>query len=182
MATSGILLNTQNNKRLFLLGGPTAVGKSTALRQLTNQLPSLGVLDADDVWRVSDDIGVEENRTIAQQNTVNAMKGYFSAGCDTGLLAWVFARELLYGPVIAGLKETVGSIQQVYLIASPQVLRQRVTERYQRQLATDKLESHIEYSLSRLTLIQALPFPKIDTSEMTAAEVTEALVRFIQPE
>ena len=88
--------------KLVLLGGPTGVGKSTTLKPLENRLSRLALLDAYDVWRVSDEMAVEGNRSIAISNVIGVLQGYVEAGCETTILAWVFARSLLYEPVVAG--------------------------------------------------------------------------------
>ena len=115
--------------KLVLLGGPTGVGKSTALKLLENQLPKSAVLDADDVWRISEDLAVEGTRGIAIANVAGVLRGYFQAGCEVAILGWVFARSALYEPVIASLADSVDTIQQLYLVASPEALRARLENR-----------------------------------------------------
>lgn len=157
--------------KLVLLGGPTGVGKSTVMRLLEKRIPDAALLDADDVWRVSEELENEENRTIALSNVVAVMRGYFDAGCEVGILSWVFARSALYHPVIAGIEDMVDDIDQIYLISSEVELEQRLEERGDAGL--------YEYSKSRLKLISALPYPKIDTSHMTPEEVTTAIIEHL---
>ncbi len=157
--------------RLILLGGPPGVGKTTVMRLLENRLSRTAILDADDVWRVSQDLATEENREITIGNVIVVMRGYFAAGCETGIVSWVFARPELYDPVIDGLEDKVQSIHQIYLTATEEVLAQRLTERNQ----TDK----IEYANSRLQLINLLPYPKIDTSDILPEEVAARLTELI---
>ena len=90
--------------RLGISGAP-GVGKTTALEHLQGRLTSAALLDADHVWRVSDDLAIPENRSSAIGNVVSVMRGYFEAGCETGVLSWVFARDLLYQPVLDGLSD-----------------------------------------------------------------------------
>ena len=158
--------------KLVLLGGPTGVGKSTTLKLLQNKLPKMALLDADDVWRVSDELAVEGNRSIALSNVVGVLEGYFQAGCETAILSWVFARSPLYEPVIAGLKGTVDAIHQLYLVASPGALRARLGSRG----SLDRLE----YSLSRLELIQKLPYPRIDTTDLSPGGVAGCVLEHIR--
>lgn len=157
--------------KLILLGGPTGVGKTTVVRLLENRLSRTAILDADDVWRVSQDLAAEENRVITIGNVIAVMRGYFAAGCETGIVSWVFARPDLYEPVIDGLEDKVQSIHQIYLTAREEVLAQRLTERN----AIDK----IEYANSRLQLINLLPYPKIDTSDILPEEVAARLMEHI---
>ena len=96
------------------------------------------------------------------------MRGYFEAGAELGILAWVFARPLLFEPVIAGLSKYVDSIQQIYLIARPEVLGDRLRSRGS--------DDRLEYALSRLDLIDKLPFLKIDTSELQPDQVVTEIM------
>ena len=129
-------------------------------------------MDADDVWRISDELAVEGTRRIALDNVITVMHGYFRAGCEVGVLSWVFARSVLYEPVISGLEEMVDSTHLIYLVASPKVLEQRLEKRHNLH--------RLDYSLSRLRLIENLPYPKVDTSEMTPEEVVDQLTELIQ--
>ena len=104
--------------KLVLLGGPTGVGKSTVMRLLENRINYAAILDADDVWRVSKELALEQNRHIALSNVISVMRGYFEGGCETGILSWVFARSALYDPVIAGLEDRVDSINHIYLVST----------------------------------------------------------------
>ena len=158
--------------RLVLLGGPTGVGKSTTLARLLNKLPKLALLDADDVWRISDDLAVEGTRKFAIGNVVSVLQGYTLAGCETAILGWVFARSLLYEPVIAGLKGSFDETHQLYLTASPEALRVRLESRN---------ELHrLDYSISRLELIEKLPYPKIDTTGLSPDDVVARVVEHIR--
>jgi hypothetical protein len=157
--------------KLILLGGPTGVGKTTALRLLQQRIPRAAVLDADDVWRISEDLAVEGTREIAIANVNSVMRGYFEAGCDIGVLSWIFARPLLYEPVIAGLKDQVDIVQQIYLISSTERLRERLDMRGD--------GNRFEYSKSRLALIEALPFQKIDTTNLSPDEVADQVIALI---
>lgn len=158
--------------KLVLLGGPTGVGKSTVMRLLENRIPHAALLDADDVWRVSKELTVEQNRHIALSNVVSVMRGYFEGGCETGILSWVFARSALYDPVIAGLEDMVDSIDQIYLTSTMAEIRRRLHKRGD--------EERVEYSKTRLALIDSLPFTKIDTSRMTPEMVATAIISHIR--
>lgn len=141
------------------------------MQLLDKRIPHAALLDADDVWRVSEELAIEGNRTMALSNVVSVMRGYFDAGCEIGILSWVFARSELFHPVIAGVGDMVDDIDQIYLISSRAELERRLRERGH--------EERYEYALSRLELISALPYPKIDTSSLTTAEVATAIIKHI---
>src|SRR4029453_15654042 len=151
--------------RLVLLGGPPGVGKSTVLRLLSGRFPKSAVLDADDIWRVWEDVTNPGRFWIA--GAVSVMRGYFVAGCELGILSWVFARAELFRPVLDGLRDVVDDSHFVYLVASPESLEQRLIERGEPE--------KVPYAKTRLELINELPFPRIDTSRISAAEAADRI-------
>ncbi len=151
--------------RLVLLGGPPGIGKSTALGLLEGRVPGSALLDADDVWRVAPDLAVPANRNAAIDNVVSVLRGYFDAGCEIGLISWVFARSALYQPVIEGVGDRAASVQMLYLTADARTIGQRLAHR-------DEPEK-LEYAMSRLALIEALPYTKCDTTNRSPAEVAD---------
>ena len=153
--------------KLVLLGGPTGVGKTTTLRLLSERFEHSALLDADDVWRISPSLAVEGTRSLAIRNVVAVMRGYFEARCELGILAWVFARPELFEPVIEDLQDVVDSTHQIYLVCSPARLEQRLIKRGQ--------SAKLAYAMSRLALIKNLPHTRIDTSDLSPAQVADAV-------
>jgi hypothetical protein len=127
----------------------------------------MALLDADDVWRVAPDLAMSANREAAIGNAVSVMRGYFDAGCDIGLLSWVFARSELYQPVIDAMEGQVDTVQMLYLIARPETIAARLAERRE--------AGKVDYALSRLALIESLPFKRLDTTNLTPTQVADWL-------
>jgi len=161
---------------LVLLGGPVGVGKSAAMDVLRDRMPGLGLLDADDVWRVSGDITDAARQQFWHANVNSVLRNYLQAGVDTCIISWVFARSELYQPIIDGLEGYVDDMIQLYLVASPEVIKNRIRRREDRRNAGVDIEQLIDFSLGRLEMIRRLPFDKIDTSLMTPLEVADAIL------
>ena len=116
-------------------------------------------------------LAIPENRNIAIRNVTDTMRGYFEADCQVGIVAWVFARPELYQPVIDALTSFVDSTQMLYLVSDPEALRARLEKRGQ----PDKTD----YALGRLVLIRALPYTKIDTTNLTPDQVVHSICKEI---
>jgi energy-coupling factor transporter ATP-binding protein EcfA2 len=152
-------------RRLVLLGGPPGVGKSTILKLLAGRFQKFGALDADDVWRVSDDMIGGDRGRFAITNVTSVMRGYFEAGCELGILSWVFARAELYQPVLDSLADVVDRSLIIHLVASPGTLERRLVARGEGEKTA--------YAMSRLELILQLPFTRIDTSDISPATAAD---------
>lgn len=158
------------SRRLILLGGPPGVGKTTVLRHLEELIPGAALLDADDVRNTA--ANFDEDPAVVLQTVVAVMRDRLMvAGINTGLLAWVFARKELYQPVISGLEDLVDAIDIVYLLADEKTLARRLMKRGD--------PGKLEYARSRLALIAALPYHKIDTSGLTSEQVAARLTELI---
>ena len=151
---------------LVLLGGPPGVGKSTVLECLSELLPNVALLDADDVTNTATNFS--EDPAIVIQTVVASMRDRLARSDGNGILAWVFARAEMFMPVIAGLEDTVDAVEQVYLVASEANLRERLMVRGD----TDKLE----YAKTRLALIEKLPHRRIDTARLTPQQVAQEVL------
>lgn len=165
--------------KLVLLGGPVGVGKSSAMRNLKSRITRVGLVDADEVWQVSDDLTPDENRSYAHDNVNAVIAGYARAGVETCVVNWVFARAELYEPIIAASKDLFDDIVQLYLVANPDVLEERIKHRWMAQGQDYDLESLVDYSKSRLALIHELPYDKIDTSLLSAEEVADQIALYL---
>jgi len=65
----------------------------------------------------------------------------------------------------------VDSVHLLYLVATPAVLEKRLAGRQDTGL--------FDYALSRLRLIEKLPYPKIDTSGLSPVQVADRILEHI---
>lgn len=114
---------------------------------------------------------MEGARSIALETVIGVLQGFLKARCEVVILSWVFARPELYEPAINGLSGRIDSIHQLYLMASREALRARLENRGD----SDKFN----YAVSRLELIENLPYPKIDTTELSPQEVANQVRSYV---
>jgi hypothetical protein len=145
--------------KLVLLGGPPGIGKSTAIQDpvLDRKL----CLDADQIWDPQKT--GERDKAIT---TVTSVVSQYMEQEDTVLLSWVFAKPELFEPFVEKFSPHY-ELQQLYLVCEPDVLEERLCKRNTPGL--------ISYALEKLSLIQALPFDKIDTTNLEPYEVATLL-------
>ncbi len=89
---------------------------------------------------------------------------------DSAILAWVFAKSRLYQPFLDHFSNL--DIRQLYILCSTQELQRRLNVRGDNYL--------VPYALQKLDLINALPFEKIDTSEMDTTDVAYSIRKTLQ--
>lgn len=158
--------------KLVLIGGPPGVGKSTVLPRLPGAFDRCAWLDADDVWRVHPDELVAPQRAWADENVIAVLRGYLAAGFPLVFLGWVLANPDKIRRILDGLAGAYESHLVVHLTASPEALKERSEAKYARGLAA-------EYQDLKAKQIDALPFPRIDTSLLAPDEVVRELARLV---
>ncbi|HTO54392.1 MAG TPA: hypothetical protein VMR50_13495 [Myxococcota bacterium] len=158
--------------RLYLIGGPPAVGKSTVLVHLQRKLERCACLDADEVWRVKPFDVAEPYGALFGRNVNAVLRGYLEARLPLVFVSWVFANPELVKRVTDGMGGRYHSLRIVYLVASPQALAAR-------HRADPERARLLDYGLGKLAEIQALPEPKIDTTGLAPEAVADRLIELL---
>jgi hypothetical protein len=160
--------------KLVLIGGPPGVGKTSVLSHLPRAFERCACLDADDVWRVHPFEVGGPARGIPDRNVTAVLRGYLEARYPFVFLAWVLARRRKIERILGGLGGLYGSALVLHLVASREALAERVrAKRGERGLV-------LEYALGKLAEIEALPFPKIDTTELAPQAVAEQIAALVR--
>lgn len=155
---------------LVLLGGPPGVGKNAVLPHIREKLDDCICMDADEVYGVplnefTDYMGDRWIYTVIEK-TARALEN-----ANIVILTWVFARQDMVQQVVDGLEGWYETVHQLYLVATPEKIRERRASR------NDYDEEMQNYSLGKLDLINALSFPKIDTTDLSIPEVADRVIR-----
>jgi len=154
--------------KLILLGGPPGIGKTSVLNVLPKYISTCALFDADDIWRTypQDNDAINRSNNIVAVHSV--LRSHLASNHSPLIFAWVFANPALVDDVLSGIKDYIISIQRIYLVASPDILLQRLAKRS----ATQEL---VQYSLGKLKDIDKMNQPKIDTSSLDSEGVAQII-------
>jgi len=133
---------------LVLLGGPPGVGKSSVCKRLSDG--GWTHVEADAVSPPGEDVA----RDYAIAKVACHVEAELRAS-SVVVLSWVFARHELYQPFLKRFTPS-HKVDQVYLVSSEKTLKDRLSSRGS--------QSQMAYSLSRLRLINELPFEKFSVA------------------
>ncbi len=144
---------------LILLGGPPGVGKSSVCARLSTM--GWHHIEADTISPPDADV----ERTVSIDQVASQVEAELHQHSQI-VLSWVFARPELYLPFSERFADAP-DLHQMYLVCSETQLRNRLKSRNSSNL--------LQYSLSRLQLINELSFEKIDTTNMEVNSVADIL-------
>jgi hypothetical protein len=162
--------------KLVLIGGPPAVGKTTLLEYLPRHFDSCACLDADDVWRIQpvDYLHLSPTmKTLWFRNVTSVLRNYLDAGASYVFLTWVLANPLLVEQVLEPLRDACDANMLLFLVATPEALEARC----RREPDRGRL---VGYGLTKLRQIEALPHPRIDTTNLDSPAVAERVAALVK--
>ena len=158
---------------LLFLGGPPAVGKTTVAPLLAKRLEPCAWLEADDLWRIVPWEVTPKTRALVESNVTSVLREFLRAEYDHVFLTWVLHREDLVERLLAPLRPLAEATHVVHLTASPAALEARLAEEPSRDRSLD-------VALERLSQIEALPYPKVDTSSLEPSDVADRILRIVR--
>lgn len=161
-------------KRLFLIGGPMGVGKSTVGQILKNRLPDSVFLDGDWCWDAHPFAVSEETKRMVMENICFLLKNFLACTAYENIIfCWVMHEQRIIDELLANLPLDGCRVTALSLVCSEVELRLRLQKDVAAGLRTDGV---IARSLARLPLYSGLATLKIDTSGKNAAAVAEAIL------
>ena len=158
-------------KRLWLIGGPMGVGKSSAGRLLRDRLPRSVYLDGDWCWDARPFVVTEETKAMVLQNIRFLLENFLRCSeYENVVLTWVMHRQEILDELTRKLPdcETIA----VSLLCAEAELRRRL----ERDIAAGLREPDVlERAAAYLPLYAALRSFKLDTTCLSPEETAEAI-------
>ena len=160
-------------KRLYFIGGPMGVGKTTVCRELQRRLDRSVFLDGDWCWDANPFQVTEETKAMVTENICFLLNNFLRCSAyDHVIFCWVLHQQAILDGLLSRLDLNGCEVRAVTLTASPEALTARIEKEIQ---AGRRDGEALERSLSYLPLYSALNTEKLDVSGLTPAEAARRL-------
>ena len=118
-------------EKLYLIGGPMGVGKTSACGYLKQLLPKSVFLDGDWCWDANPFQVTEETKAMVMDNICHLLNNFIRCTAyEHVIFCWVMDRQEILDEVIRRIRPALDDSQTqlfcVTLSVTPQVLRQRL--------------------------------------------------------
>ena len=160
-------------KRLYLIGGPMGVGKTTVCRELQRRLDRSVFLDGDWCWDAHPFQVTEETKAMVTENICFLLNNFLHCSAyDHVIFCWVLHQQDILDGLLSCLDTRGCEVRAVSLTAMPEALSARIEADIQ---AGRRDEGALARSLSYLPLYEALDTEKLDVSRLTPKEAAACL-------
>jgi len=162
-------------KKLYLIGGPMGVGKTTACRALQERLDNCVFLDGDWCWDMRPFQVTEETKGMVLDNICHLLNNFLHCSAyESVIFCWVMHEQGIIDRIREQLDTRGCETVAVSLACNGEALRQRLQRDIDRGLRTPDV---IPRSLERLRCYDRLDTLRLDTTGMTPEETAEAIAR-----
>ena len=146
-------------KKLYLIGGPMGVGKTSACGYLKQLLPKSVFLDGDWCWDANPFQVTEETKAMVMDNICHLLNNFIRCTAyEHVIFCWVMHEQSIIDRIVRAL--------------DAETMRERLLEDIRRGARTADV---IERSLARLAQYQSLNTRKVDTAGKSALDVAKEI-------
>lgn len=161
-------------KRLYLIGGPMGVGKTTVCRELQKRLDRSVFLDGDWCWDANPFQVTEETKAMVTENICFLLNNFLRCSVYNHVVfCWVLHQQAILEAILSRLDTWNCAVRAISLTASPEALTARITADIR---AGRREPEALERSLAYLPLYAALSTEKLDVSRLTPEEAAERIL------
>ena len=161
-------------KKLYMIGGPMGVGKTTVCGILKKKLQRCVFLDGDWCWNSEPFISTDETRQMVFDNICFLLGKFLRCGeYENIVFCWVMHQDGIIDGILKRLDLKDAEVKKISLVCT--------TEELVRRLKSDiaagaRSEDVILRALDRLPLYGGLDTLKIDVSDITAEETADIIM------
>ncbi|CCX37660.1 putative uncharacterized protein [Clostridium sp. CAG:1013] len=162
-------------KRLYLIGGPMGVGKTTVCRELKRLTAPSVFLDGDWCWDMEPFQVTEETKRMVQENIAFLLGQFLRCSAyETVIFCWVMHQQEILDSLLGALPLEGVEVRKVSLLAKPETLKQHIGGDVERGLRTWDV---LDRSLERLPLYQDLDTEKLWVDDLSPQETASILAK-----
>ncbi len=162
-------------KTLYLIGGPMGVGKTTVGQELKRRLDKSVFLDGDWCWDAHPFQVTGETKAMVMDNICHLLNNFLHCGAyEKVIFSWVMDRKEILEELLGRLDTGGCEVKCLSLVCTQETLIQRLEGDIQAGRREPRV---IERSLERLPLYETLETRKVDTTDLTAAQTAEAILK-----
>ena len=160
-------------KKLYLIGGPMGVGKTSTGRQLRTLLPDCAFLDGDWCWDMHPFRVTDETKAMVMDNICHLLNNFIRCTAyEHVIFCWVMHEQSIIDRIVRALDAGGCDVKAVSLLCDAETMRERLLEDIRRGARTADV---IERSLARLAQYQSLNTRKVDTAGKSALDVAKEI-------
>lgn len=155
-------------KRLYLIGGPMGVGKTTVCRILKQVLPDCMFLDGDWCWDMNPFVVNDETKKMVMDNICSLLTNFLRCSVSRNVVfCWVMHEQRIVDEILNRLLLDKVETVCISLVCSEEELKRRLRKDID---AGVRKEDVIARSLERLSGYWTMNTEKLDVTEMTPEE------------
>lgn len=160
-------------KRLYLIGGPMGVGKTTVCRELQKRLDRSVFLDGDWCWDAHPFQVTEETKAMVLENICFLLNNFIRCSAyDHVIFCWVLHQQEILDRLLSRLNTRDCGVRAISLVCTPEALSARLEEEIR---AGRRERDALERSLAYLPLYEFLNTERLDVSRLTPAGAAEKI-------
>ncbi|NLM47506.1 MAG: AAA family ATPase [Epulopiscium sp.] len=161
-------------KKLYLIGGPMGIGKTTIGQLLKEKLNNAVFLDGDWCWDSSPFQVTEETKAMVMDNISYLLNNFIHCSAyENVIFCWVMHEQTIIDDLLARLDLQECDVKVISLVCTVEALTRRLNKDIN---AGIRKADVLERSLSRLPMYETLNTIKIDVSYSTPGEVADLIV------
>lgn len=162
-------------KRIYLIGGPMGIGKTSLCQVLKHRMERSVFLDGDWCWDAYPVQVTEETKAMVLENICFLLNQFIRCSAyETILFCWVMHQQDIIDSICARLHTTEDcEIKRISLVCEEECLSARIQADVD---AGKRQPDAIERSLGYLPLYEALDTVKINVSNLTLAQTADQIV------
>lgn len=161
-------------KRLVIVNGSMAAGKTTVCRELKKLAAPCVFLDGDWCWDMEPFQVTEETKALVMDNIAYLLQGFLACPAfETVIFCWVLHRREMIDSLLARLNLAGAQVRVFTLMADPETLRAHVERDVAAGLRTPEV---LARSLERLPLYEQMDTEKLWTRGRSPKELAEDIL------